>query len=372
MIIISISLFGCGNVANKSNSSKQTTKQERNKEEAKKIEFPKLEKGEVFYKNKKPFGEIIPLKGRHIEGDTSIYKFCEPEFTVKGKYLFVQSLSIAPILVFSYPQLRLLKKVGKFGKGPKEFDFPAYVNSPDTSIYGYLLASRIKTLFKLKKDFSLEKELKPFDVLKGNSNIRFSNAKEIYNVGKEDFVYVSRSKTGKSIYNLSTEKGKSINKEIINLGLNPKRRSSFSYIGSFGVNAKKRRMVYAYKYFKIVKFFDMDTHEIKTINFERETFKENSVYKVNGLDANVTHYWKISTSDKYVYLLYSGRTPVQVGREMMKHKCYIYVEKYDWNGNPISKYKLDRWGYFFADPNDNKIILCSADEDEPFFEYILP
>jgi hypothetical protein len=240
------------------------------------------------------------------------------------------------------------------------------------SLFVYLLASRIKTLFKLKKDFSLEKELKPFDVLKDNSNIRFSNAKEIYNVGKEDFVYVSRSKTGKSIYNLSTEKGKSINKEIINLGLNPKRRSSFSYIGSFGVNAKKRRMVYAYKYFKIVKFFDMDTHEIKTINFERETFKENSVYKVNGLDANVTHYWKISTSDKYVYLLYSGRTPVQVGREMMKHKCYIYVEKYDWNGNPISKYKLDRWGYFFADPNDNKIILCSADEDEPFFEYILP
>ena len=43
----------------------------------------------------------------------------------------------------------------------------------------------------------------------------------------------------------------------------------------------------------------------------------------------------------YVYITYSGRTPYVVAAENNKGKHHMYVEKYDWNGNPVKKYKLN-------------------------------
>jgi hypothetical protein len=50
---------------------------------------------------------------------------------------------------------------------------------------------------------------------------------------------------------------------------------------------------------------------------------------------------------------------------------FIYVEKFDWNGNPIKKYKLDHWGYFCVDSNRNKIIMASMNTEQPFLEFDL-
>jgi hypothetical protein len=70
--------------------------------------------------------------------------------------------------------------------------------------------------------------------------------------------------------------------------------------------------------------------------------------------------------------LYSGRKPVDVGKEHNAENWYIFVEQYDWNGNPIHKYRLDRWGFFTVDEKRGHIILASTDDDEPFFVFDLP
>jgi hypothetical protein len=159
--------------------------------------------------------------------------------------------------------------------------------------------------------------------------------------------------------------------EIQKLALDPKRRGWMNCLGDFAVNTEQTRMVYAYKYFKIVKFFDLEHHTVRTVNFEREEFDESSNYQIDGLDSNVTHYRGISAGEKYVYMLYIGRTPAQVRSDNQKENYYIFVEKYDWNGNPKVKYRLDRRGYFAVDEKHNMLYLVSTDDDDPFFRYRL-
>ena len=49
----------------------------------------------------------------------------------------------------------------------------------------------------------------------------------------------------------------------------------------------------------------------------------------------------------------------------------MYIEQYDWNGNPIRKYKLDRGGHAYVDSNENILILISG-SDDPFWRYKFP
>ena len=63
--------------------------------------------------------------------------------------------------------------------------------------------------------------------------------------------------------------------------------------------------------------------------------------------------------------------PYQVGRDNNKGNYYIHVEKFDWNGQPIAKYKLDRWGYFTVDEENNFLYLVSTNDDSTFFKYKL-
>ncbi|NIW78611.1 MAG: hypothetical protein GWN16_03740 [Calditrichae bacterium] len=87
---------------------------------------------------------------------------------------------------------------------------------------------------------------------------------------------------------------------------------------------------------------------------------------------NITHYWGLSAGDEYVYALYSGRPPVDVSRELDESHGYIFVEKFDWNGNPVSKFKLDHWGYFSVNEPEALIYLASNTEEQPLISYTLP
>jgi hypothetical protein len=77
----------------------------------------------------------------------------------------------------------------------------------------------------------------------------------------------------------------------------------------------------------------------------------------------------MSPNDEYFWMLYSGRTPVDVKRDNENKKKYIFVEKYDWNGNPVKRYKLDDWGYFCVDEKENTIYLASTASIHSLLKY---
>jgi hypothetical protein len=327
--------------------------------------LPELQAGEEFYKSTNPFGETILLTGNQVFIDTVIFKTSAAEMIVKDHSIVVKNRGEHVLMQFQLPDFNLQSLNGTYGSGPDEFNDPHLVPTVDTSLIAYVYESTNQKLYRLDKKGN--RTHSPFSFTQGKH--RHYSDKQVVNVGTEDFMYTETSATGKSIFR-ATQTGDSVRvREVFNLALNPKRKSWTNYIGDFAVNPGKNRMVYAYKYFKMIKFMDMEAKTVRTINFEREEFDESSNYKVDGLDQNVTHYWGICAQPDHVYFLYSGRTPYDVGKEISKGIHYIYVEKYDWNGNPVACYKLDRWGYFTVDEKNKKLYLMSTNDDDPFFVY---
>jgi hypothetical protein len=120
---------------------------------------------------------------------------------------------------------------------------------------------------------------------------QFYSDKKIVNLHPRDFIYVETRPKGKSIFHTTATEDSIAVKEVYNLGLDPKMKSGFSYIGDFIVNTTHNRMAYVYKYFKIIKFMDLDANTVRTVNFEKEQFNESTLHITDGLDNNVTHYW---------------------------------------------------------------------------------
>ena len=358
-------LSGCNNTTQVTNDNSEASTKGEVLGEVSTDDLSPLKTEEVFLKNKNPFGKDIDLKGRQIVGDTAIFSVKETELLIKGEQLIMKNLTNPVLYFLSFPELRLQKTTGRRGQAPDEFMYPTLVPSNTEGAVGYLFEPSLHKLYKIDQNGALERLEKPF--LEKKSDDNYGPSMELANIGADDFMYVTDSKTGKSIFRITGDTTEE--KEVVSLSLNVARKSPFAYIGSFAVNPRKNRMAYAYKYFKIIKFMDLEAKEIKTVNFERDDFKDETAYKVNGLDQNVTHYWGACAGDKYVYFLYSGRTPTEVMKEANKGDYYIFVEQYDWNGNPVKRYKLDQWGYFTVDEAHNKLYIVSANHDDPFFEF---
>lgn len=185
-------------------------------------------------------------------------------------------------------------------------------------------------------------------------------------------MYVYKSKPGKGIFGVEMDGDSARIDEIVNLTLNKNRKSPFAYTGSMAVNTRRNRMVYAYKYFKVIKFMDMEGKSIRTLNFQQKSFDDGTLRMADGMDANVTHYMQAIPTRDYVYITYSGRTPYVVSTENNKQNYYMYIEKYDWNGNPVKKYKLSDFSvYTTIDEKTDRLVLTAYYYDDPFVIYQL-
>jgi len=333
------------------------------------IIIPKLEplKNETLrLRGRDPFGGIIELKGEHITHNSLILNPSEIKMIIKDNLMLVKSIGSRDVfMLLSLPDLQMIKSFGSFGRGPEDFILPQLCRNIQPDILATVVDVNGK-IFDVLPDGSLIANR----ISIPNSGARFDASEYSALMTDTLLYYAANSSTGKSVFTIGGTDSIQVN-EIQNLALDPRRRGWANYIGDFAVNTEQTRMVYAYKYFKIVRFFDLEHNTDRTINFEREEFDESTTYRVDGLDANVTHYWGICAGEKYVYMLYSGRTPVQVWSDNRKEDFYIFVEKYDWNGNPIAKYKLDQWGYFTVDERNNTLYLFSTNDDDPFFVYHL-
>jgi len=330
------------------------------------IKLEPLKNETLRLRGRDPFGGIIELKGEHITHNSLILNPSSIQMIIKDNLMLVKSRGSRDVfMLLSLPNLQMIKSFGSYGPGPDEFFSPSLCKNTQPDI----LATVVDVSGKIF-DVLLDGSLISNRISIPNSGSRFGAGEYPALMTDTLLYYAANSSTGKSVFTIGGTDSIQVN-EIQDLALDPRRRGWANYIGDFAINTEQTRMVYAYKYFKIVRFFDLEHNTVRTINFEREEFDESTTYRVDGLDANVTHYWGISAGEKYVYMLYSGRTPAQVWSDNRKEDFYIFVEKYDWNGNPIAKYKLDQWGYFAVDEKNNILYLISTNDDDPFFIYHL-
>lgn len=325
--------------------------------------FPALFPGETEL-NEDVFGEVIELTGTSHPVE-QIFKVRETQLLVRNDTLLIKNqVGDDNFMVFSLPAFRFIKSFGRIGKGPGEFSGPSIIQSsnPDYLFSVYSINGKVYHITK------------SFEII--DSGIAFDTKRQLYDANKicaasEDvYYYVGVAPIAKEIYRYSLKDSvpETPIKKLSVKGF----EGWASYTGYLGANIGKDRLVFAYKYFKKIVFTDLSGNNERIVNFDTnsKTEKQSNISILGP--SSVTYYWGLSAQKEYVYLLYSGRTPIEVMEEKKNLTYYIYVEQFDWNGNPIRKFKLDRWGYFCVDDKEENIYLASTDEENPIFSYKLP
>ncbi len=302
--------------------------------------------------NDAAFGETINLSGKPV----SIRENIKPEqLFVKGNFLITNNQRQDSIfMIFEIPSMKCVAAFGVKGNGPDEFGFPRIVETAEDSILFYIYEMNNEKVYKVSHT-----HLYPEYYITLSKKSRSFDEKQIVFIDNKTAYFSATALKGKMIYYFSKDSLPQ-DKSIEDLAIPGIKGSWTTLIGDFGINNDAGRIAYAYKYFKRLRIIDINSMKERNIIFEAKNL-EKGLNDIATLEpTNITHYWGMSANNEYFWMLYSGRTPVDVQRDNRNKKKYIFVEKFDWNGNPVKRYKLDDWGYFCVDKKNETLYLAST------------
>ena len=351
LILLTLLVSACKNQVQNANSSKDSLSVSDSRIINTRPVLPNLEEGDINVSDD-DFGETINLVGEPL----NIKENIKPEqLLVKGNYLITNNQRKDSIfMIFELPEMKCIASFGIKGIGPDEFGYPQIVQTAEDSILFYIFDMMNEKVYKVpvrhlspEYYFSFPSKNRNYD----DKQIVFSDSKLAY--------IVSTVPKGKMILSWMKDSLPQ-EKTVKDLSIPGVKGSWTTLIGDFGINFDLDRMAYAYKYFKRLKIIDMKSMKERQIIFKAKEL-EKGLNDIATLEpTNVTHFWGMSPNKNFFYMLYSGRTPVDVMRDNQNKNKYIFVEKFDWNGNPVKRYKLDDWGYFCVDEKTNTLYLAST------------
>lgn len=332
------------------------------------------------------FGPLIELKGKQQLFDETgpIFKLSEPEVLIAdGCFLFQNRPSGGGVYTtkdgtsmqkkgeyeelqnffhwYRLPDFRYLVSMGRIGNGPSEFMFPHLVQSSNKNSGSYVYESTTGKLYATDTTGVLKYIPVEFRT-DGNT---YSDRQIV--VATADTIYsADNTRQGRALYRSIWRGDSTLTSQLYDLSFSKKHKGWAAYTGDFIMSPSGNRMVYAYKYFHKLLVMDKEVGTIRDISFTEEGIDAKNNVETLKPD-NVTYYWGATATEQYFFLAYSGRTPFEVSRENDKGGGYIFVEQYDWGGNPIARYRLDHWGKVFAD-STTFYLLCYM-YDDPLFLY---
>jgi hypothetical protein len=325
-------------------------------------DIPPIETGE-FTIDDSDFGATIDLKGEPVPVN-HIFKVQETQMLALSNLLLVKNRNPNKMfMAFTLPDLKFIKDFGEQGKGPFEFKYPTLVKNFESNPLCYVHDNG--HLFYIDEDCEVvpAKIELPYMTYRGDL--------QMYSFSDSLFYYIDNTSKGKAILRYEIDQDTSSVHQVHDLAFSQRHSNWASYIGDLGASKEYARLVYAYKYFRRITFMDTEGEQIRTLTFKTKDTKAGTNVEMLAPD-NVTHYWGISPQKNHVYFLYSGRTPIEVHNENRDSSGYIFVEQFDWNGNPIRRFKLDHWGYFCVSHDETMIYQFSNTEIHPIVKYQLP
>ena len=329
-------------------------------------ELPSLEPGE-FEITDKDFGEPVELTGTPAATD-AIFSPFELEMIVKGDILIMKTSGTTGMIKFlALPSLKLIREIGVKGQGPGELQFPSLIKSSEPGLLCYLYDLQQEKVYQIDTAFTITET--GFHLEKEGDQM--FGSKQFVETGNRQFHYVSNSITGKGIYRYWPDPKDSL---VLVYDIEEGFKKNLGWtalIGDFGGNRDKNRLAYAFKYFHQIRFYDLLAGSTRTLKFESSANADAESKDATAVLAptSVTHYWGMSPMPDHVYCIYSGRTPLEVGKEFKAGTDHIFIEQYDWNGHPVKKYRLDHWGYFCVDEARRTIYVAAVSSEEPMFSY---
>ena len=236
--------------------------------------------------------------------------------------------------------LNCVKTWGRKGKGPGEYGlFTHLIDLPQNEFYVADYSRNNLRKYSLP-EFKLRREKKivtnrdepqfreiPQKIVSPDGSIFF------YDKFMMHELYITRWKNGQTpeeIFGFPSFK-KQYSKE-----------TSTTYFGCLAVNSKMNRIVYAFHHFRRFYIMDFDGNIIKKVQITpgapSPVFKDD-----RNLDAGSSTlcFMNARATDRSIFLYYVGHTYNEIKKK--DWQVSTYIEEYDWEGNPINRYKLDRF-----------------------------
>jgi hypothetical protein len=369
LILSVLILVSCGN--RKSSGDANSTGINNNADTTKqfspvKERFAALEPGDIKLKDK-DFGDLIELKGIPVATEV-MFKPLELDMIIKDDMLIMKTSGSTGLIKFlSLPDLKLIRELGTKGQGPGELLFPTIFPSSQPGLLCYLYDLQQEKVYTIDTGFALKET--SFNLDKKEKQL--FGSKQFVETGDRQFHYASNSTTGKAIYQYLPDQKDSL-KMVFDIEAGFKKNLGWTGLtGDFAGNREKNRLVYAYKYFHQIRFYDLLTDNTRTLYFDSEVNNDAASPDATAVLAptSITHYWGISAQPDNLYCIYSGRTPLVVGQEFKDGTDHLFIEVYDWNGHPVKKFRLDHWGYFCVDEARRTIYVAAVSADEAVYAY---
>ena len=317
------------------------------------------------------FGEIIELKGENILKD-ALFTFSETELLVRDSILILKNNprgNTHIVQLFRLPDLELITKIGIPGRGPLEFSYNArIVPTPDTSALFYLYNGAVQEVYRVTKSFSIEMVTSKFNTL----GMDIYSADNVMNLSANKYLFTERTRENNTLFQLDiSEDGTSLSK-LIDLNFKPNVNTLMAYFGYPAINMERNRFAYAYRYYRRLLFSDLNADSIRVVKFNAAEYDPSTDRVADGENLNTTYYHNRAVSgEQYAYFTYLGKNVDEISKERSNGTYAQYLELWDWNGNPVKKFKLDQFGYITVDEKNNKLYLASRDYEHPFFVYDL-
>lgn len=310
------------------------------------------------------------LTGKHIVIEDGLV---DPESTLwkKGDTLIFRNAEYQTdnyYLAYLLPEFKLIKKFCTRGMGPGELEEPELrISQNDDKRVGYIYDRANGNYYEVGNDFTL-KQIDTFEDLPYRTlDVSFYNDSTAFYLG-------SGSQKGNSIYKYTKSKG--FPGDVIhNLVLDPPGVDFFyTYNGSYGYNVSKNRLVYAYKFFREIHIMDINGKILRTLKGKdgnRTRTEDGMKAWMDNFEVSMYYSNYCYFTDNYIYLeYYNGHTLGEFVNNTAKEETII--EQYDWNGNPIQRFVLDKRSQFFViDERGKKIYFNFYREDDPLYIYDL-
>ena len=129
--------------------------------------------------------------------------------------------------------------------------------------------------------------------------------------------------------------------------------------GSLVYNPTLRRCCYSYWMFPVIQLFDTDKpNEVVTLEFQDKQKTPKINIGADIWDRNITYFYKMVASKKYIYALYHGEKYQYAMRKSQTGHFFSYIVKMDWNGNVVNTFKVNKYLQCIGVDNEDRFLIA--------------
>lgn len=290
-------------------------------------------------------------------------------FNVNDEYLvFLDRINKNIFKVFSLPELKFLYAWGRMGRGPHELSLVDFRQVRTYNGHLVFFKPAIAQLeFYLVTDTSL--------VLTTKRDIGFRMRRNpINNVHLlSDSLYIITFMPGDLGVNdpdkayIMLESGNP--KPLFTFGNYPETdltdlNKVDAYSSAIALSPNQSRMVIFYRRENKFKIFDNKGNMLKLV-------KVNDPYLSGQNEPGFIYRGGAMATDKKIYTIAANNTEQEIDKNIREHKLTFSIEVWNWNGDPLGRFKLKPSGYVVVSEKYHKLYGISYYSDDVIYVYNL-